>query len=249
MFLSASALSAPAHRILRPVGLNCLLYKTEKDLEWMSSELGLKKDSATMAATGAPSAGRKSTAICGTRRNSTTTTISKRAAALYTLTRRLFILSGWALPQRPGAGEAVVENLRAFEQPGGIVMSMKDTGAQWDYPYGWAPIQLIAIEGLRRYGYEAEANRISLEFLSMVLDNYPARWNHPREIQRRDAVLGDANPGGIQGKRGRVWMDERSLSDALRRAAENPADETGSQAIPIAGKRATFRQHDRIPAL
>ena len=51
-------------------------------------------------------------------------------------------------------------------------MSMADTGAQWDYPYGWAPVQLIAIEGLRRYGYQAEANRISLEFLSMVLDNF-----------------------------------------------------------------------------
>ncbi len=51
-------------------------------------------------------------------------------------------------------------------------MSMRETGAQWDAPYGWAPIQLIAIEGLRRYGYEAEANGISLQFLSMVLDNF-----------------------------------------------------------------------------
>ena len=51
-------------------------------------------------------------------------------------------------------------------------MSTKDTGVQWDYPYGWAPIQLLAVEGLRRYGYNAEADRISCKFLSMVLTNF-----------------------------------------------------------------------------
>ena len=51
-------------------------------------------------------------------------------------------------------------------------MSTRETGVQWDYPYGWAPIELLAVEGLRRYGYDAEANRISYEFLAMVLDNF-----------------------------------------------------------------------------
>ena len=47
------------------------------------------------------------------------------------------------------------------EQLGGIAMSRRDTRAQWDYPYGWAPIQLISVEGLRRYGYGEEAGRES----------------------------------------------------------------------------------------
>ena len=51
-------------------------------------------------------------------------------------------------------------------------MSQQETKTQWDYPYGWAPIHLIAVEGLRRYGYDAEANRISFNFLSMVLQNF-----------------------------------------------------------------------------
>jgi alpha,alpha-trehalase len=59
-----------------------------------------------------------------------------------------------------------------FEEPGGIVMSRLDTKAQWDYPYGWAPINLLAIEGLRRYGYTDDANRLSEKFLSMVFDNF-----------------------------------------------------------------------------
>src|SRR5262249_48322855 len=44
--------------------------------------------------------------------------------------------------------------------------------AQWDYPYGWAPIELLGVEGLRRYGYDADAERVSIEFLSTVLRNF-----------------------------------------------------------------------------
>jgi alpha,alpha-trehalase len=51
-------------------------------------------------------------------------------------------------------------------------MSVEDTRAQWDYPFGWAPIQLLAVEGMRRYGYNAEADRVSIEFLSTVLENF-----------------------------------------------------------------------------
>ena len=35
-------------------------------------------------------------------------------------------------------------------RPGGVVTTPLDTGQQWDSPNGWAPIQWIAIDGLRR---------------------------------------------------------------------------------------------------
>ena len=50
-------------------------------------------------------------------------------------------------------------------------MSDCETGVQWDKPYGWAPIQLIAVEGLRRYGFNDDADRISHNFLTMVVEN------------------------------------------------------------------------------
>ncbi|HYK50086.1 MAG TPA: trehalase family glycosidase, partial [Terriglobales bacterium] len=64
------------------------------------------------------------------------------------------------------------KNLPAFEQPGGLAMSPENSGMQWDYPYGWAPVQLLAIQGLRRYGYNAEADRLSHKFLSTVIENF-----------------------------------------------------------------------------
>ena len=67
---------------------------------------------------------------------------------------------------------AVERNLAKFERPGGLETSTYESGNQWDAPWGWAPLQMIAVEGLRRYGYGADADRISREFLSLVEQEY-----------------------------------------------------------------------------
>jgi len=72
----------------------------------------------------------------------------------------------------PEEARALVTNLPLFEQPGGIAMSRHETGVQWDYPYGWAPLQLLVVEGLRRYGFNSVADRISYKFLSTVAENF-----------------------------------------------------------------------------
>ena len=51
-------------------------------------------------------------------------------------------------------------------------MSRHESQAQWDYPYGWAPIHLLAVEGLRHYGFATDADRVTYKFLSMVLRNF-----------------------------------------------------------------------------
>ena len=78
----------------------------------------------------------------------------------------------WAGLASKAEARAIAHNLNLFEQPGGLAMSRTESQAQWDFPYGWAPIQLLAVEGLRRYGYDREADRISGNFLSMVLENF-----------------------------------------------------------------------------
>ena len=153
------------------VELNSLLYKTEKDLEWMSSELGYKKDSGQWRQLALNRRAEINQYFWDPQLNLYYDYDFKSGRrSLYTYATTFYPL--WTGAASPAEAAAVVKNLSAFEQPGGIVMSMNDTGAQWDYPYGWAPIQLIAIEGLRRYGYQEDADRISFEFLSMVLDNF-----------------------------------------------------------------------------
>jgi alpha,alpha-trehalase len=66
----------------------------------------------------------------------------------------------------------IVKNLPLFEKVGGLQTSTVMTGNQWDSPFGWAPLEMIAVEGLQRYGYNAEAERIAMKFLSLVKHEY-----------------------------------------------------------------------------
>jgi len=78
----------------------------------------------------------------------------------------------WAGIANAEQAARVARNLPLFERAGGLQASTQRTGDQWDAPFGWAPLEMIAVEGLRRYGYEREANRISREFLSLVLQEF-----------------------------------------------------------------------------
>lgn len=69
----------------------------------------------------------------------------------------------------------IVRNLPLFERPGGLQTSTRVTGNQWDAPFGWAPIEMIAIDGLRKYGYDADAERLSMKFLSLIRNDYLRR--------------------------------------------------------------------------
>jgi alpha,alpha-trehalase len=45
-----------------------------------------------------------------------------------------------------------------FLRAGGWVTTMTRSGQQWDSPNGWAPLQWVTFEGLRRYGFDSEAH-------------------------------------------------------------------------------------------
>jgi alpha,alpha-trehalase len=66
----------------------------------------------------------------------------------------------------------VAANLPVFERAWGLQVSDRVTGHQWDAPFGWAPMQVIADAGLRRYGFRAEADRIAVKFLALVLRDF-----------------------------------------------------------------------------
>ncbi len=86
----------------------------------------------------------------------------------------------WAGVATPAQAETLVGQLHRFEQPHGL--SVTDTGypsphpefkhLQWGYPLGWPPLQMIAVEGLERYGYHEEAIRLSQRFLNVMLEQY-----------------------------------------------------------------------------
>lgn len=54
-----------------------------------------------------------------------------------------------------------------FLKAGGLVSTKNNTGQQWDAPNGWAPLQLIAIDGLKKYGENELAQEIATRWINL----------------------------------------------------------------------------------
>jgi alpha,alpha-trehalase len=154
-----------------PVCLNSLLYKTEKDLQQMSETLGKNEEAHKWARL----ADERKAIIdkylwnekAGMFFDYNFVTQKQSTYAYVTVFYPL-----WAGLATPDQAKAVMKNLSIFEKPGGLVMSPYETGGQWDFPYAWAPNQLLSDEGMRRYGFNEDADRVSYEFLSTVAENF-----------------------------------------------------------------------------
>ena len=154
-----------------PVCLNSLLYKTEKDMAQISVLIGKVQEAKVWRTRAADRQSHIQQYLWDANRGlffDYDATSNQKSNYRY-LTTYYPLWAGLATPEQAAA---VVKNLPAFEQPGGLSMSPENSGMQWDYPYGWAPVQLLAIEGIRRYGYNTEADRLSAKFLSTVMENF-----------------------------------------------------------------------------
>lgn len=74
-----------------------------------------------------------------------------RPVPLTTAAGMFALYAGAATPAQ--ADRAVAWMQDRLLQPGGLMTSDVTSGQQWDAPNGWAPLQWIAIQGLRRYGF------------------------------------------------------------------------------------------------
>lgn len=64
--------------------------------------------------------------------------------------------------------ERVAQSLRNdFLYDGGLVTTLSETGEQWDFPAGWAPLQWTAVKGLERYGYYELAAEIRNRWVAL----------------------------------------------------------------------------------
>jgi alpha,alpha-trehalase len=102
-------------------------------------------------------------------------TVKKEQITYETATCFWAMWSGVASPRQ--ASELVNRALPKFEVFGGLVSGTEESrGAvgidrpnrQWDFPYGWAPQQMLAWTGFIRYGYQEEAGRLAYKWLHMI---------------------------------------------------------------------------------
>lgn len=116
----------------------------------------------------------------------------------------------WAGLASPQQSVMMMHNaLPKFEEFGGLVsgteksrgpLGLDRPNRQWDYPYGWAPQQMLAWTGFLKYGYQEEAQRLAYKWLYMitkafvdfngvVVEKYDV--THPTEPHRVEAEYGN----------------------------------------------------------
>jgi alpha,alpha-trehalase len=74
----------------------------------------------------------------------------------------------WAGAASKQQAASLHDKLGIFERKGGLQMSDRVSGAQWDAPFGWAPTNWLAIDGLDNYGFHADARRLAREFTGTI---------------------------------------------------------------------------------
>ena len=192
-----------------PVCLNTLLYVMEDDTGRIMETLGDTSAAAMWRSRAA------------SRRDLINTLMWDEEAGLYydynfrTHQRRRYDFATtffplWAGIASPAQAARLRENLSRFEAPGGLLTSTAVTGNQWDAPFGWAPLQMIAVDGLRRYGFQEDANRIAAKFVSLVAKEFDEHGTivEKYDVRRRESdVAADIKFGYSANQVGFGWTN------------------------------------------
>jgi alpha,alpha-trehalase len=119
----------------------------------------------------------------------------KRVTTRPTLAAATVLFFGLALPAQ-AAG--VARHLEAdFLKPGGFVTTNIASRQQWDSPNGWAPLEWMAIQGLRRYGDDNLADTARERWLALNRRTFRATG---RMMEKYDVVdLSKPASGGEYG--------------------------------------------------
>jgi alpha,alpha-trehalase len=98
-----------------------------------------------------------------------------------------------ALASESQAAAVAKTAIRELLKSGVVVTTPLDTGQQWDAPNGWAPIQWIAIAGLRQYGQSSLAETIACRWMINVDDVYRQSG---KLVEKYDVVTTGRSGGG-----------------------------------------------------
>jgi alpha,alpha-trehalase len=177
-----------------PVDLNALLYKYERDIaEILDQEFGGRLPS--LGADFAKADDWKKRA--STRQRSMMTLMWDEARGFffdydfvrgrrssYVSATGLFPLWAKLLDDEEPQDRQRVRRMAAFarenlEESAGLAATAKASVAsaqrhdprQWDHPYGWPPHQMLAWQGFRNYGLDAEAERLAYRWVYMIARN------------------------------------------------------------------------------
>jgi len=161
-----------------PIDLNVYLYKYERDFETAAKLLG-KPHEASLWHKAALKRKKKINDIMWNDRRHGYFDFNYKKEAQNPNASLAMYTAMWAGLATKKQAATLVKNLSRFEMKGGLA-STEDpalqlvlpskTPVQWVYPNGWAPLHFFVVQGLERYGYKKEAQRIAGKWLRTNLD-------------------------------------------------------------------------------
>ena len=80
-----------------------------------------------------------------------------------------------------------------FLTAGGLVTTLTESGQQWDYPNGWAPLQWFAVEGLDQYGQTEFADRVATRWRTLTERVFDEQG---KLVEKYDVVDATGEAGG-----------------------------------------------------
>jgi alpha,alpha-trehalase len=102
---------------------------------------------------------------------------------------------------------AVAAKLEAsFLHAGGLITTLNFTNQQWDAPNGWAPLQWIAVSGLKNYGYKELADRIATRWMRLNEEVFARTGKFMEKYNVVDTAL-EAGGGEYEGQDGFGWTN------------------------------------------
>jgi alpha,alpha-trehalase len=176
---------------LAPVCLNTLLVVMEQDLASVAAELGDEPGAQAWRAKAAERAKRMDALLWDEETGLYLDWDFRRShRRVYPFATTFWPL--WAGIASPERAARVRSSLARLEAPGGLLTSPHESGSQWDAPYGWAPLQVLAIGGLRRYGYGDDADRLARKFVDTVRKEHAEHGVvvEKYDLRRRESDLG-----------------------------------------------------------
>lgn len=131
----------------------------------------------------------------------------------------------WAGSSSPEQAERLISTLLPkLEMPGGLVsgteesrgsLSLDRPSRQWDFPFGWAPHQIMLWRGLTNYGHLTDARRLAYRWLFTIIKAYvnyhgvvPEKFNVVTGSHRVDVEYGNVGTDfKMLAREGFAWMN------------------------------------------
>jgi len=212
---------------LAPVDLNSLLYNQERTIAALRTFRGSDGDAAVAARYAKAAAERRRALLdasydpAGGFFFDVRWRTGERVTDRPSLAAAEPLYFGIATPEQGAATAARLG--RDFLKPGGFVTTLINTGQQWDAPNGWAPLEWLAMEGVRRYGRADVADLARGRWLTLNRRVYRQTGKMTEKYDVMDIQRG-AGGGEYPNQDGFGWSNgvALALSAQLRSAVHAP---------------------------